>query len=62
MLDSDAFSKKVPFPDMKGTPAARFGYMPPGAGRIDRSAAGPAVVKDEQLLSDKLQAKVIGPE
>ena len=38
--------------------------MPPGAGRIDRSATGsngPAVVQDEQLPSDKLQAQVMAP-
>lgn len=63
-LDSyPSFDRSCPFPEIKSTPAARFGYMPPGAGRIQRSESGSArslsqEVSDSGGLSSTLLGKI----
>merc|ERR1712070_37925 len=60
MLDSGALEKTTPFPQIKPTPAARYGYMPPGAGRIDRSSSQPPQQASASSgLSDALLAKIV---
>merc|ERR1719174_2575801 len=53
--------KSCSFPAIKATPAARFGYMPPGAGFIQRknSRSGTSAVSNQVGLSDVLLAKVL---
>jgi hypothetical protein len=61
LLNSDALERSTPFPVVKPTPAARFGYMPPGHGRITRtgSSQGERPVVEYQGLSDRLLAKLL---
>jgi hypothetical protein len=61
-LDSGIMQKESSFPMVKPTPSARFGYMPPTAGRITRSSSssGKATpVKQADELSDALVAKIL---
>lgn len=56
-MDSGFMQRTSPLPVIKPTPAARFGYMPPGAGRLQRSDSKPIV--DQGVLSDALVAKIV---
>lgn len=63
-LTSGALEKSSASPEIKATPAARFGYMPPSAGRISQpgSSSGRSPVppaRDSAELSSTLLAKVL---
>jgi len=65
MLDSGVLKQSgSAFPAIEPTPAARFGYMPPGVGRIDRSISSstnspPRTPNDSRELSNVLIQKVL---
>lgn len=61
LLDTGALQRSTSFPIIRPTPAARFGYMPPGAGRLSRSSStsGSVVEQATDGLSTSLLAKIV---
>lgn len=56
---SGPLQRSTSMPNVRPTPAARMGYMPPGAGRIERSSSSRLEkASNDDLMSPELFAKV----